>query len=192
MLQINPQHTVPTLVDNGFALWESRAIITYLADQYGKNDSLYPKDPKKRAAVNQKLYFDIGTLYARFGDYYVSKFHCTYYYYSIETFFSQYPVIFGGASYDPAKLTKIEEAFKFFDTFLEGQEYAAGNELTVADLSLVATVSTFDVLGFDLSPYKNVSRWYQKVKATAPGYEEANGKNVQLFKQLVDHLSAKK
>lgn len=63
---------MPTLDDNGFALWESRAIITYLADQYGKNDTLYPKDPKKRALVDQRLYFDIGTLYARFADYYVS------------------------------------------------------------------------------------------------------------------------
>lgn len=63
---------MPTLDDNGFSLWESRAIITYLADQYGKNDSLFPKDPKKRALVNQRLYFDIGTLYARFADYYVS------------------------------------------------------------------------------------------------------------------------
>lgn len=104
----------------------------------------------------------------------------------------QYPVIFGGASYDPAKLTKIEEAFKFFDIFLEGQEYSAGNQLTLADISLVVTVSTFEVVGFDLSPYKNVSRWYQKVKATAPGYEEANGKNVLIFKQMVDHLTAKK
>lgn len=107
-------------------------------------------------------------------------------------FVLQYPVIFGGASYDPAKLTKIEEAFKLFDTFLEGQEYSAGKDLTLADIALVTTVSTFDVLGFDLSPYKNVSRWYQKVKATAPGYEEANGKNVQIFKQMVDHLTAKK
>lgn len=104
----------------------------------------------------------------------------------------QYPVIFGGASYDPAKLTKIEEAFKFFDIFLNGQEYAAGDNLTLADLSLAATVSTFDILGFDLSPYKNVTKWYQKVKSSAPGYEEANGKNVQIFKQMVDHLTAKK
>lgn len=103
----------------------------------------------------------------------------------------QYPVIFGGASYDPEKLTKIEEAFKFFNTFLEGQEYAAGNTLTIADLTLIASVSTFEVMGFDLTPYNNVAKWAAKVKASAPGYEEANGKNVLIFKQLVDHLTKK-
>lgn len=51
----------------------SRVIMTYLADQYGKNDSLYPKDIKKRGLVDQRLYFDAGTLFAAFADYYVSK-----------------------------------------------------------------------------------------------------------------------
>ena len=50
----------------------SRAIITYLANQYGKDDSLYPKDPKKRALVDQRLYFDACTLYKASLDYYVS------------------------------------------------------------------------------------------------------------------------
>lgn len=44
----------------------------YLAEKYGKDDSLYPKDVKKRALVNQRLFFDMGTLYQRFGDLYVS------------------------------------------------------------------------------------------------------------------------
>jgi len=168
-LKLNPQHTIPTMVDNGFSLWESRAIMGYLVNQYAKDDSLYPKDPKKRALVDQRMYFDIGTLYARFADYY-------------------YPVYFAGVPFDPAKMTKIEEAFQFLDTFLADTEYAAGNSLTIADLTLVATVSTFEVVNFDLSKYPNVAKWLSKVKATAPGYEEINGKGIKEFKEFVDNL----
>lgn len=42
--------------------------------------------------------------------------------------------------------------------------------MTIADISLVATVSTLDVAGFDLSKYPNVVAWYEKCKATTPGY----------------------
>lgn len=71
--KINPKHTVPTLADNGLVLWESRAIITYLVQEYGKDDSLYPKNPKKRALVDQVLYFDLEKLHPAFADCYVSK-----------------------------------------------------------------------------------------------------------------------
>lgn len=85
----------------------------------------------------------------------------------------------------------MNEAFKFLDGFLANSVYVASDSLTLADLSLVATVSTCEVIGYDLSPYKNVTRWYAKVKETAPGYEEANGKNVLIFKQMVDNLLKK-
>lgn len=46
--------------------------MTYLANKYAKNDSIYPKDPQKRAVVDQRLHFDMGSLYQAFADYYVS------------------------------------------------------------------------------------------------------------------------
>lgn len=49
----------------------SRAIIAYLASQYGENDSLYPQNPEPRALVDQRLYFDLGTLSSNIINYYV-------------------------------------------------------------------------------------------------------------------------
>lgn len=69
---MNVQHTIPTMDDNGFYLNESRAMLQYLANKYGKDDKLYPKDPQARAKVDMKMYFDEGTLYRAFGEAYVS------------------------------------------------------------------------------------------------------------------------
>jgi len=63
---INPQHTIPTLVeDDGFILVDSHAIMGYLVDKYGKDDSLYPRDLRKRATVNHRLHFECGILLPR-------------------------------------------------------------------------------------------------------------------------------
>lgn len=58
-----------------YSLCYSRAILGYLVDKYAKDDSLYPKDALKRAVVNQRLHFDLGTLWQRYNDYYVSELH---------------------------------------------------------------------------------------------------------------------
>ncbi|XP_031368767.1 glutathione S-transferase 1-1-like isoform X3 [Apis dorsata] len=172
-LKINPQHTIPTIDDNGFYLWESRAIMMYLADQYGKNDSLYPKDLKKRAIVNQRLYFDMCNLYKSFMDYY-------------------YPIIFMKAGKDQAKYENIGTALSFLDKFLEGESYVAGKNMTLADLSIVTTVSTIEVMDYDLSKYKNVTRWFAKIKSEIPKYEEYNNGGLKMFKALVEEKLSKK
>ncbi|XP_043289689.1 uncharacterized protein [Venturia canescens] len=171
-LKLNPQHTIPTIDDNGFHLWESPAIMGYLVEQYGKNDSLYPKDPKQRAVVNQRLYFDMGTLYLAFSEYY-------------------YPMIFSGAPKDQAKYDKISQVFGFFDKFLEGKDYAAGNQLTIADFALITTVSNFELMEYDFSQYENVTKWASKIKAETVKYEEINGAGLQAFKALITMLSKK-
>lgn len=56
-IQMNPQHTVPLLDDNGVLIADSHAICAYLSEKYGETDRLYPKDLAKRALVGFLIYF---------------------------------------------------------------------------------------------------------------------------------------
>lgn len=61
-LKKNPQHTIPTLEDDGKIIWDSHAIITFLVGKYAKDDSLYPKDLYTKAVVDQRLHFESSVL----------------------------------------------------------------------------------------------------------------------------------
>jgi len=53
---INPRHHVPTIVDDGFALWESGAILEYLEERFASKDaatSLYPGDVRERGRIRR-------------------------------------------------------------------------------------------------------------------------------------------
>ncbi|XP_033167570.1 glutathione S-transferase 1-1 [Drosophila mauritiana] len=165
-VKINPQHTIPTLVDDGFAIWESRAILIYLAEKYDKDGSLYPKDPQQRAVINQRLFFDLSTLYQSY----------VYFY---------YPQLFEDVKKpaDPENLKKIDDAFAMFNTLLKGQQYAALNKLTLADFALLATVSTFEISEYDFGKYPEVVRWYENAKKVIPGWEE-NWEGCEYYKKL--------
>ena len=52
----NPNGRVPVLDDDGFVLWESRAIMQYLAEKT-PGQSVFPTDPRGRADVNRWLFW---------------------------------------------------------------------------------------------------------------------------------------
>jgi glutathione S-transferase len=52
-LAINPRHKVPAIVDDGFALYESVAIVEYLEEKYSTGTRLFPEDTKQRALVRR-------------------------------------------------------------------------------------------------------------------------------------------
>ncbi len=52
---LNPRHTVPTLVDDGYPLWESLAILEYLDERFGAGTKLYPGDVRARARVRRLI-----------------------------------------------------------------------------------------------------------------------------------------
>ncbi|XP_062124811.1 glutathione S-transferase 1-1-like [Drosophila sulfurigaster albostrigata] len=166
-VKINPQHTIPTIVDKGYVLWESRAILTYLIEQYGKDDSLYPKDPKKRGVINQRLYFDVATLYPALADYYHPQFY-------------KKPL-------DPELFKKVEEVLNFLENFLDGKKYLAGDSLSVADISILSTIASFQGIGLDIGKYKNIARWYENGSKVAPGWDEVE-KSAAALKAILKSL----
>ncbi|EAT47841.1 AAEL001090-PA [Aedes aegypti] len=156
-VELNPQHTIPTLDDHGLVLWESRVILSYLVSAYGKDESLYPKDFRSRAMVDQRLHFDLGTLYQRVVDYY-------------------FPTIMVGAHLDQTKKAKLAEALGWFDAMLKQYQWAAANHFTIADVTLCVTVSQIEAFEFDLHPYPKVRAWLAKCKEELEphGYKDIN------------------
>lgn len=58
---LNPNGRIPTLVDGDVVLWESHAIVRYLALKAG-SESLYPADPAARAGIERWLDWTLSTL----------------------------------------------------------------------------------------------------------------------------------
>ncbi|XP_030756778.1 glutathione S-transferase 1-like [Sitophilus oryzae] len=125
----SPQHEVPVLEDDdGFILTDSHAIMIYLVEKYGKDDSLYPrKDVKQTAIINHKLYFDCSTLFIRVKS--ITK-----------------PMVLYGVIPSKEKLDDLKEALELLNTFLEKSKtkFVAGNSLTIADFSIMTSVGFAD------------------------------------------------
>lgn len=167
--KMNPQHVVPTLVDNGYVLWESRAIAKYLVRKYSAdNDSLYPEEFSKRIELDKILDFDLGTLFRRTTDYFV-------------------PLLTTG-KYDESRKPKLEDALQVLDTFLDNNKsgWIIGDNMTIADVSILTSVDSLEITGYDLSKYNNIVKWLSRVKSAIPSYETVGKQGALGFKEMVD------
>lgn len=175
---MNPQHTVPTLDDNGKILWDSHAIITYLVGKYGKTDkhqSLYPKDLYTRARIDQRLHFETGILFN-----------------SLITLLT--PIFREGATEIPAKnWIAVHTAFETIETFLADDPYLVGDHLTLADFSVITTL-THLVSRMELdaitSKYPKIVAYIQRFEAL-PYFHEVNTLNLAKFGPLVENIIAR-
>ncbi|ROT71141.1 glutathione S-transferase [Penaeus vannamei] len=100
-------------------------------------------------------------------------------------------MFFGQEKVDPTKLEKLHEALGWLDGFLAGHDWAVGNSVTVADFVLVASVSTFEVSGIDLSKHRNVTAWLARCKNGLRGYHEANTPGVNDIAKIAKKLVGK-
>lgn len=168
-MQLNPQHTVPTLDDNGKIIWDSHAICIYLIEKYAKDDFLYPaKDSYVRAKINQHLHFDTGVLF-------------------IKARSSSEAVFLKGASEFPSEaIEEIHEAYSFMEAFLKDDPYLVGDHLTLADLCCLATVSTAQISApISSIRHPRLHDWFHRL-AELPFYDEINGKRVEALREFME------
>lgn len=168
MIQINPERTVPTLVDGDFILWDSHAICAYLVDKYGKDDKLYPKDLRLRAKCNQRLFFDAASLFVRLRDI------------SLNIFFR------GGSEIPRDRVEAIFEAYEILERFLVSDPFLVGNQLTIADISVANTVLPLEMYAsLQADKHSKILAWIERIKQTVPFYMEMNSKALKDVRELL-------
>ncbi|KAF2901363.1 hypothetical protein ILUMI_04821 [Ignelater luminosus] len=170
-LKLNPQHTVPTLDDNGFAFWDSHAINVYLVTKYGKDDSLYPKDFFKRSVVDQRLHFDSGVAYTLLA--------------AVDL-----PYFRKEMTEVPNHLIQeINGAYQILEKFLEGHQWIAGDTVTIADFSLVPTITSLDYhVKVDPKIYPKVTGWLERAQALS--CFSSDREQLQAFVNFFNHLKS--
>jgi glutathione S-transferase len=152
-LALNPTGRTPTLVDVDLVLWESTAIMHYLANQ--KANSLWPNNPRARADIMRWQSWQLQ---------HWSKEAC-----EPLTFQRLVKKILNLGPSDPAVVGKAMECFhreaRVLDTHLSKQPYLTGIDLTLADISVAASMAHHKAAAMPLEPYQNVQAWFARVSA---------------------------
>uniref|UniRef100_F4MI67 glutathione transferase n=1 Tax=Chironomus riparius TaxID=315576 RepID=F4MI67_9DIPT len=163
-LRVNPLHQVPCLVHENFVLTESRAIIMYLASL--TDSPLYPtNDLKKRALVDSRLFFDATNSFV-----------------AVKNFAR--PVLRSGVKKIPSVAREdIKILLNTLDSFLDKSEWFAGDEMTIADLAILASVGTIKCWGVNFKEFPKLNGWFEKCK-NLPGFSENHEGSQALAEKL--------
>ncbi len=161
--KLNPLRMVPVLQDGDFVLTESSAILKYLADKV--DSPLYPKDPKKRARVNERMDWFNSNFYKDWG--YNLIYPQLFPHHKRATDEAHAGALAWGKERSAAHLEMLDKAI------LGSNPYVCGSELTIADLFGAQLVCVGETIGCKLSAYKNVEAWINRVKAL-PSWAKVN------------------
>jgi glutathione S-transferase len=141
-LAINPNGRIPAIVDRdegGFAVFESGAILIYLAEKSGK---LLPQDKRARSVVLQWLMWQMGGLGPMHGQANVF----------VRYFPEKLPSVIARYQNETMRLLRV------MDTRLADHEYLAG-DYSIADIACFPWVMQHDWAGLDISNLPHLSRW---------------------------------
>jgi glutathione S-transferase len=152
-LALNPTGRTPTLVDGDFKLWESNAIMQYIA---GKTDnSLWPADARARADINRWQCWQL----AHWGAEACAPL----------TFQRMVKPRLNLGPPDDAVVARATEAFgggaAMLDALLSKQPNLTGRDITLADFAVAAAMIYNKEAEMPIAPYPHLRTWFERVMA---------------------------
>lgn len=159
---LNANRKMPVLQDSEFVLWESNAVLQYLAakkTEFG----LWPKDSRNQADVLRWMFWESShwdqQACGAVGFERVSKLALRL-----------------GAP-DPARIADGEREFHRFaavlNSHLRGRRWLVGSTLTIADFSIGAWIPAAGALGLPIDQYPEILRWYNEGLAQLPAWQSS-------------------
>ncbi|MEO1185791.1 MAG: glutathione S-transferase family protein [Cyanobacteria bacterium J06636_27] len=140
-LEIHPFHHVPAIVDDGFRMIESIAILEYLETKY-PSPALLPKDTQTLATVRMVQMVSTNELVPKV-----------------------YPLIM--ENQDSPKFIQakehVEKVLNFFADNLKDNDYFGGDNLSLADIIVGTDISFLPHLGIEFTKYPNLQNWFEKL-----------------------------
>jgi glutathione S-transferase/GST-like protein len=142
-LAINPNGRVPAIVDDGFPVFESGAILIHLAEKAGL---FLPRDTRGRSRVIQWLMFQMGGVGPMMGQ--------------ANVFFRYFP-----EKIKPAidrYQGEVRRLLGVLDRQLQAHEYLAG-DYSIADMATWCWTRTARWSGVDPEPFQHLERWHAAI-----------------------------
>jgi glutathione S-transferase len=172
-IAINPFHHIPALVDDGFNIIESLAIMDYLEAKY-PTPAMLPKDAKDLAVVRMVQLISVNELLPAMNP--------------------MLPVFLGlpgdGEKIEQAK-EKIVIVLQYFEKLLDARPFFASESLNLADITAGTIIQFLPQFGLPLSNYPKLSAWCDRL-LTRPSWQATNPtpEVIAAFKSIVQQRMA--
>lgn len=151
LLLLNPNSKLPVLQDGDFTLWESCAIMTYLAER-SAGQTLYPDDIRLRADIQRWMLWGVQHFAPPLG---------------VIVYEHIWKGLIGQGGPDPAEIDRASRQVAQFAAVLEqhlaGRDWLAGEQLTLADLALAPALTYLPKAPLPVRQYPKLMEWLGRV-----------------------------
>lgn len=155
-LALNPNGLVPTVIDDGLVLWESNAIVRYLAAVHGEG-TLWPKEPRARAVADKWMDWCANVLDPAFTPAFMGLVRTA-------------PEKRDRAAIESSR-DKTAAAFAILEAALARDGYPAGSAFSMADVALGPITYRWHNLDLRRENHPHLKAWYERL-TQRPAFRE--------------------